>query len=99
MPKRARATHPVSIRIPETIYSDLAALAQARGIDISAILNWIIADYHPTLKLKTNPSASLSSGPGTGEALRIVGALLTQLQETYEALSRRAREEGERRAA
>jgi hypothetical protein len=84
--------------MPVEAYSGLAEVAKARGVDVSSIINWVVADYLPALKLRTNLSGSLSSGPGTGEALRIVRDLLSHLQDVYAALSKRAISDGERRA-
>ena len=99
MPKRTPKgpeTRPVSFRMPVAIYNDLAEVAASRGVDVSAILNWICAEYHPTLLLKR--SAGLSSRPVDGLALRIVRDMLTKLQDLHETLSKRALDEGERRA-
>src|SRR5947209_13198614 len=55
MPKRAakgQETRPVSFRMPLDVYDDLAGVAEARGVDLSAILNWICAEYRPVLLLK-----------------------------------------------
>jgi hypothetical protein len=48
MTKRAQKgyeTRPVSFRMPADVYNDLAAVAEMRGVDLSAMLNWIVAEY------------------------------------------------------
>lgn len=92
-------TRPVSFRMPVEAFDDLQAVATARGVDVSAILNWIVSDHRPTLRMRANLGGSLLSGPGHGEALRVVSSLLKQLQDLHADLSRRAREDGERSAA
>lgn len=97
-----------SFRMPGDVYDDLAAVARARGVDVSGILNWILAEYRPVLqKKKAEHEAALleaaASSPwekmdSPGEALRCLRDLIAKLHEEYEALSKRVLREGERRA-
>ncbi len=52
MPKRVHrgpVTRPVSFRMPVGVHRDLLAVADSRGADLSAVLNWICADALPVL--------------------------------------------------
>jgi hypothetical protein len=101
----------VSFRMPLNLYNDLTAVADMRGVDLSGMLNWICAEYRPTLlKKKAEYEAamleaaaadlreSLASSGGTGKALGVLRDLLKQLQDVYAALVKRALDEDERRA-
>src|SRR4051812_11966481 len=55
MPKPGRRTkemHHVSFRMPTDVYRDYAALAESRGVDLSAVLNWVMVEYRPLLLLR-----------------------------------------------
>ena len=111
MPKKVekrQEARSFSFRMPGGVYDDLAAVARARGVDVSGILNWILAEFHPTLleeksKHETALLAAAESSPwkkmdSPAEALRCLRDLIAQLHEEYEALSKRVLREGERRA-
>jgi predicted DNA-binding ribbon-helix-helix protein len=50
MVKTARAeTKAKSVRIPLDVYADLQAVAAARGIDFTALVNSVLADARPEL--------------------------------------------------
>jgi hypothetical protein len=40
---------PVSFKMPMHVYAVVQAAAAARGVDVSSVLNWIIAQHLPTL--------------------------------------------------
>src|SRR4051812_9403737 len=51
-PKRAekrQEARAFSFRMPGELYDDLTAVARAQGVDVSALLNWILAKYRPAL--------------------------------------------------
>lgn len=97
-----------SFRMPGDVYDDLAAVARARGVDVSAMLNWILAEYRPTLlkkraehekaMLEAAASREWEKAGSPDESLRVLRELLRQLQDEYAALSKRLLDKGERRA-
>lgn len=101
MPKRMakqQDARPFSFRMPGDVYDDLAAVARSRGVDISGLLNWIIAEYRPTLlkKRAEHEKAMMEAAAsrewekmGPAEALRALRELLGKLQDEYAALSKR----------
>ena len=113
MPRRAprsTETRPVSFRMPIDVYNELSEIAEGRGVDLSAVLNWICADYLPQLRQKEADrkqaliraksqalSDALAADAGTGQALEAVRELLKQMQDVYAALAKRALEEDRRR--
>jgi hypothetical protein len=115
MPKRAQKsqeTRPVSFRMPLHVYNGLSSVAEARGVDLSAVLNWICAKHLPELLLQKKEqdvamlraaASDLSEGllfkVGAEEALRIVNDLLRQLKDVYAALTRQALDEEGRGSA
>src|SRR4051812_17850650 len=116
MPKRAQPTsetRQVSFRMPLAVYQQMSEVAEARGIDLSAVLNWICVEHLPHLLQKeaqrkkmlleaVQAAIQLSlpsrQGADSSEALGIVRELLKQLQDVHGSLSKRALEQGERRA-
>lgn len=113
MPKRAqkgRETRTVSFRMPLDMYADLVAVAEVRGVDLSGMLNWICAEYRPTLlkkkaeyeaKMMEAAAASLrealATPDGTRKALGVLRDLLKQLQDMYAELAKRSLDEDARR--
>lgn len=96
-----------SFRLPGDAYDDMAAVARARGVDISGVLNWIIAGALPGLRKEraAYEKALLEATEsrewerlGPAEALRTLRELLGKLQDEYAALSKRALGQDERRA-
>src|SRR5262245_21571824 len=109
MPKRTEkreAPRAFSFRMPGDVYDDLAAVARARGVDMSGVLNWILAEYRPILvKKRAEHEKAMREAVasrewekmGPAEALRAVRELLRQLQDEYAALSKRVLDQDERR--
>jgi len=109
MPKREKREAPraFSFRMPGDVYDDLAAVARARGVDLSGVLNWIIAEYRPALvkerdeheqKLREAVAAREWAQMEPADALRKLRDLLGKLQDEYAALSERVLGKGQRRA-
>jgi hypothetical protein len=110
MPKRAEkreAPRAFTVRMPGDVYDDLAAVARSRGVDMSAVVNWMLAEYRPTLlkKRAEHEKAMMDAAAsrewekmGPVEALRVLRDLLRQLQDEYAALSKRVLDQDERRA-
>lgn len=84
----------VSFRMPARVHQDYVAIAETRGIDLSALINWVVVEYWPMLLLKHAQHgggllraavAGLPPGAGMGpnpqEALGRVNELIRQLQE------------------
>lgn len=96
-----------TFRMPGDVYEDLSAVARSRGVDVSAILNWILAEYRPTLitKRAEHERAMLEAAASRewekmepAEALRALHELLGKLQSEYAALSKQVLGKDERRA-
>jgi len=114
MTKRAQKgyeTRSVSFRMPLDVYNDLTAVAEMRGVDMSGMLNWIVAEFRPMLLKKkaeyevamleaaaSNLRENLTAAGGTDKALGILRDLLRQLQDIYATMAKRALDEDERRA-
>ncbi|HEX5270068.1 MAG TPA: hypothetical protein VFW33_06265 [Gemmataceae bacterium] len=91
------------------MFDDLAAVARSRGVDVSAMLNWILAEYRPTLIKKRAEyeqamreavaSREWESAASPSESLRALRELLGKLQDEYAAMSKRVLDKDERRAA
>lgn len=97
-----------TFRMPGDVYDDLAAVARSRGVDVSAMLNWILAEYRPALLKKRaeyenamQEAIASREWEKTGsptEALRTLRELLGKLQDEYTALSKQVLGKDERRA-
>jgi hypothetical protein len=94
--------------MPGDAFHDLAAVARARGVDISGVLNWIISEARPKLveelaEYERGMAEAVAKRPwqhkGAAEALRDLRDLLRHLQDEYTALSKRVLDQDERRAA
>jgi hypothetical protein len=98
-----------SFRMPGDVYEDLAAVARARGVDVSAVLNWMLAEYRPTLlkkraehenaMLEAIASREWEKLGSPADTLRALRELLRKLQDEYTALSNQLLDKDERRAA
>src|ERR1051326_5172544 len=113
MTKRAQKgyeTRSVSFRMPLDVYNDLTAIAEMRGVDMSGMLNWIVAEFRPALLKKkaeyefamleaaaSNLRDNLATADGTDKALGILRDLLRHLQVIYASMAKRAPDEDERR--
>jgi hypothetical protein len=95
--------------MPGEVFDDLAAVARSRGVDVSAILNWILAEYRPVLlkKRAEHEKAMLEAvaarewekHESPDDAIRVLRDLLRKLQDEYAELSRQFLDSGQRRAA
>src|SRR2546421_12258241 len=92
--RKAKGMRHVSFRMSEDVYDDLAALARARGVDVSAVLNWLLTEYHPTLvkKRAEHEKAMLEAATSREweqmeptEAMRTLRGVLGKLQDEYAA--------------
>jgi hypothetical protein len=98
-----------TFRMPGEVFDVLSAVAKARGVDVSAVLNWVLSGSMPNLirekadheeammKVATSKVWARHSSPG--EALEVLRDLLAELQAEYGKLVKRAIDEGERRVA
>ena|SRR5947209_2515087 len=50
--RRTKDARHVSFRMPSDVYDDYAAVAAMRGVDLSAVLNWVAVEYRPVLLLR-----------------------------------------------
>jgi hypothetical protein len=90
----------VSFRMPADVHQDYLAVAQHRGVDMSAVLNWVLVDYWPVLLLRraehgaamlravgTNLPQLSGAGPEPRQALDRLLALIGELQDVASRLS------------
>ncbi len=90
----------VSFRMPVEVHADYVAVAESRGVDLSAVLNWLLIEHRPLallLRAKNDAlmlqarAATLSLSPGDGLALgetqRELKELIARLQEVATKLS------------
>jgi len=111
MPKRAvtkDSPRSFSFRMPGDVFHDLAAVARARGVDISGVLNWLISEARPRLveelaeyekkMAEAIASREWEKAGSPAEAMRSLRDLLRKLQDEYTALSEQVLSKDERRA-
>src|SRR5438552_19157779 len=102
----------LSFRVPADVHQDYVAVAESRGVDLSAVLNWLLTEYRPLallLRAKNDALmlqarvAGLSPGaidtPAPAETLRELKELIVRLQEVVEKLAKRAGGSGAQSAA
>jgi hypothetical protein len=90
----------VSFRMPTEVHNDYVMVAESRGVDVSAILNWILIEYRPQALLMYARNAAamlqartvglpqnLSAGPAPPEALRELEELIKLLKGVASKLS------------
>src|SRR5438067_7405389 len=115
MPRTGRKTQEmrhVSFRMPADAYQDYLTVAESRGVDLSAVLNWVLVDYRPLLLLRHAEHAAamlravaarlpqgVTAGPDSEEALAKVNVLMGQLQDVAAKLSAQVGVGGKRPAA
>jgi hypothetical protein len=103
MTKNGRKTQEmrhVSFRMPASVHQDYVAVAQSRGVDLSALLNWILVEYWPLLLLRQAEHQAgmlhaavvglprhAAVGPDPQDALDGVNKLIGQLQIVGEKLA------------
>jgi hypothetical protein len=97
-PEKRENARSFTFRMPGDVFDDLAAVARSRGVDVSAILNWMLAEYRPALlKERADHERAMTEAAASrawekmepAEALRTLRELLGKLQDEYAALSRR----------
>ncbi len=110
MPKRTgerQEYRSFSFRMPKDVFDDLAAIARWRGVDVSAMLNGVLAEYRPILlKKKAEQEKAMREaaasreweGMEPAEAMRFLREMVGKLQDEYTALSKRVLGNDERRA-
>jgi hypothetical protein len=90
----------VSFRMPPEVYQDYVDVAASRGVDLSALLNWVAVEYRPLLLLRSaeNRAGMLraaviglppgaGAGPDPQQALAQLTGLIHQLQDVASKLS------------
>ncbi len=98
--------------MPADVHEDYVAVAGSRGVDLSALLNWVVVEYRPMLLLRSaeHQAGMLRAavvglphgervGPDAQEALSKVNEVIRQLQEVASKLVKQASGGGEGRAA
>jgi hypothetical protein len=111
MPKRTgerQEFRSFSFRMPQDMFDDLAAIARSRSVDMSGLLNWILAEYRPILlKKKAEHEKAMREAAAAREwekadspaaALHKLGDLLVKLQDEYAAMAERVVGKRQRRA-
>lgn len=98
--RKSQETRQVSFRTRVDVYEDYLAVAESRGVDLSALLNWVVVDYRPMLLLRyaqneagmlraevTGLPPRLSAGSDLQDSLDRVKELIGQLQDVATKLS------------
>src|SRR5262245_5430145 len=108
-PEKREDSRTFSFRMPGDAYDDLAAVARARGVDISGVLNWVSAGAlaavgderagHGKALLGAVASREWEKMGSPAEALRFLRDLLGKLQDEYTSLSSRVSGSGGPKAA
>jgi hypothetical protein len=108
--RKAEMRH-VSFNMPVEVHQDYITVAQSRGVDLSAVLNWVLAEFRPTLLMRHAqhmaamlrasaaglPQSEVAS-PDSQEALARAKELMGQLQEMASKLAGQAGGEQRREA-
>src|SRR5215831_3184180 len=84
----------VSFRMPRDVHQDYVAVAQSRGVDLSALSNWVLVEMWPALLLRraehgaamlravgANLPQMMGAGPDPQETLTKVEGLIGLLQD------------------
>jgi hypothetical protein len=50
--RKSQEMRHVSFRMPADLHQDYIAVAQSRGVDMSALLNWVLEEHRPGLLLR-----------------------------------------------
>jgi len=100
MTRKNQALKHVSFRMPADVHQDYVAVAESRGVDLSALLNWVVAEFRPVLLLRRAENevgmaraVALGLTPHLGsaidpqEALKRLSELIAQLQDVASKLS------------
>jgi hypothetical protein len=114
MPKPGRkADHKhIGFRVPLDLYNDYLTVAEARGIDLTALLNWVLAEFRPVLLLKhaqhqaamlrvhlIDPYKSPAEDGQESAALASANSVLQQMEQLAAILQNRPVNEEARRTA
>lgn len=99
--KKTLEMRPVSFRMPADIYSEYLAVAQSRGVDLSAVLNWSLIEMLPVLLLRraehgaamlramgVNLPQATGAGPDPQSTLDKMNGVVHQLQDVASKLAR-----------
>jgi hypothetical protein len=112
MARKTQEMKHVSFRMPAEVHQDYVSVAESRGVDLSAILNWILVEHRPqALLLRAKNEAAmlqataaglppnLSAGPAPQQALKELSDLIRTLQEVASKLEKQVASSGARAAA
>ena len=102
--KKSIDMHHVSFRMPAAVHQDYLAVAESRGVDLSAVLNWVLVEYWPTLLLRraehgaamlraVTTGMPLHEGPDPQVLSARLNELISQLQGVASRLSGEGTEE------
>jgi hypothetical protein len=102
----------VSFRMAADVYEDYVNVAAARGVDLSALLNWIMVEYRPLLLLRQAENVAgmlravaaglpqhFGAEPEPQETLGKLNELIGQLQGVASKLSGQVDRKGAKPAA
>src|SRR6266498_3832423 len=89
----------VSFRMAADVHQDYIEIAQSRGVDLSAVLNWVLIEYWPVLLLRraehgaamlraigANLPHPSVAGPDLQQTLAKVNDVIRQLQDVASKL-------------
>ncbi len=99
--RKTKEMRHVSFRMSADVHQDYVAVAESRGVDLSALLNWVLVEYHPLLLLRqaehdaamiraaaAGLARNVGPGPDRQEAVAKLYELIRQLQGVASKLSR-----------
>jgi hypothetical protein len=101
----------VSFRMSAEVHADYVSVAESRGVDLSAMLNWILTEFRPEALLlrAKNEAAMLAAGvvalgpnlrssPASKQALRELEELISSLRDTADKLAKQVSASGAKAA-
>jgi hypothetical protein len=90
----------VSFRMPTDVHQDYVTVAQSRGVDLTALLNWVLIEFWPVLLLRraehgaamlravgANLPQTMGAGPNPEETLAKMNEVIGSLQAIAAKLS------------
>jgi hypothetical protein len=102
----------IGFRMPLDVHRDYVTVAESRGVDLSAILNWVLNEFRPALLLKhaqhqaamlrasiVDPQKGGAENDDKEEAITSLNGLIRQMQELTILLQKRPPSDGGQRAA
>jgi hypothetical protein len=110
--RKSKEMKHVGFRMPLDVYQDYVMIAESRGVDLSAVFNWTLHEFRPTLLLKhaqhqtamlraavADPEQNAVEGGDKPDPLAALNDLVRQIQELASILHARSCKDDDRLAA